>query len=97
MSSVTPALPASRPFASPGTRNEELWSLSQDLEASFLAEMLKSAGLGQARGAFGGGPGEDQFSSFLIREYADEAARTGGIGLRESIYRSLIGQKEALS
>ena len=32
-------------------------------ETHFLAEMLKSAGLGQARESFGGGVGEEQFGS----------------------------------
>ncbi|MDC0660154.1 rod-binding protein [Leisingera sp. SS27] len=60
-----------------------------ELEASFLAEMLKSAGLGEASEAFGGGAGEEQFSSFLIREQADQIARSGGIGLAESLYHAL--------
>ncbi|NVK14629.1 MAG: rod-binding protein [Rhodobacteraceae bacterium] len=60
-----------------------------ELEASFLAEMLKSAGLGEASDAFGGGAGEEQFSSFLIREQANQIARSGGIGLAESLYHAL--------
>lgn len=60
-----------------------------ELEASFLAQMLKSAGLGESREGFGGGAGEDQFSSFLIREQANQIARAGGIGLAESLYHAL--------
>ncbi|WP_323776059.1 rod-binding protein [Leisingera sp.] len=60
-----------------------------ELEASFLAEMLKSAGLGEASEGFGGGAGEEQFSSFLIREQATQIARSGGIGLAESLYHAL--------
>lgn len=60
-----------------------------ELEASFLAEMLKSAGLGESREGFGGGAGEDQFSSFLVREQANQIARSGGIGLAESLYHAL--------
>ncbi|TNF64553.1 MAG: hypothetical protein EP307_02475 [Rhodobacteraceae bacterium] len=59
------------------------------LEATFLAEMLKSAGLGQARSGFGGGAGEEQFASFLLQEQALAMARTGGIGLAEAIFESL--------
>ena len=97
MNSVTAVSAA--PLSKPGedARNDRLWVLARDLEASFLAEMLKSAGLGKARASFGGGAGEDQFSSFLVREYADAAARAGGIGLQESIYRSLLGQEETAS
>ncbi len=73
----------------------KLWAAAQSLEASFIAEMLKSAGLGEARQAFGGGVGEQQFSSYITQEYADEMTQAGGIGLAESIYRSLLkGQSE---
>lgn len=30
-------------------RDQALWKVAQELEASFLAEMLKSAGMGSAR------------------------------------------------
>lgn len=60
-----------------------------ELEASFLAQMMKSAGLGESREGFGGGAGEDQFSSFLIQEQATQIARSGGIGLAESLYHAL--------
>lgn len=59
------------------------------LEASFLAEMLKAAGLGETRGAFGGGAGEDQFTSFLVQEQAMQMARAGGIGLAETMFHAL--------
>lgn len=87
-SNATSTLPAA-------ARDDKLRILARDLEASFLAEMLKSAGMGKARDALGGGPGEDPFASFLVREYADATVRAGGIGLSESIYRSLSGIAEA--
>ena len=59
------------------------------LEATFLAEMLKAAGLGEARDAFGGGAGEEQFASFLRQAQAEEMVRTGGLGLAESLYQAL--------
>ncbi|WP_417723145.1 rod-binding protein [Salipiger sp.] len=59
------------------------------LEATFLAEMLKSAGFGESRDAFGGGLGEERFSSFLREEHARSLAENGGIGLAEAIYRAL--------
>ena len=61
-----------------------------ELEATFLAEMLKSAGLGKTSDGFGGGAGEDQFSSFLVRAQASEIARAGGIGLAESLFSALM-------
>ncbi|MCB2135387.1 MAG: rod-binding protein [Rhodobacteraceae bacterium] len=59
------------------------------LEAEFLAEMLKPAGLGKPSEEFGGGIGEDQFASFLLREQAGALARGGGIGLAESIFEAM--------
>lgn len=85
MDAITPqtALPA------PPSKDHALRAAAQELEASFLAEMLKSAGLGQSSDSFGGGAGEDQFSSFLVREQALAMVRAGGIGLSESIFDSL--------
>ncbi len=59
------------------------------LEAAFLAEMLRGAGLGAPRGAFGGGAGEEQFSSFLAEAHARALAERGGIGLAEALFRAL--------
>ncbi|MBY6003901.1 rod-binding protein [Salipiger bermudensis] len=66
-----------------------LYRAAVALEASFLAEMLRAAGLGESRGAFGGGVGEDQFASLLAREHAEALASSGGIGLAESIFQAL--------
>ena len=71
-------------------RVKELQKISQDLEASFLTEMLKSAKLGEPQKAFGGGIGEEHFSGLLTREYADYMAKSGGIGLSEAIFHSLV-------
>lgn len=67
---------------------------AQALEASFLAEMLKSAGFGKAQEGLGGGAGEDQFSSFLVRAHAEALAEKGGIGLSESIFEALKERQE---
>ena len=62
---------------------------ADELETQFLAEMLKSAGFGEARESFGGGVGEEQFASFLRQEQAREMVQTGGVGLAESIFNAL--------
>ncbi|MCG6903783.1 MAG: rod-binding protein [Rhodobacter sp.] len=74
------------PDAPPDTR---LWKAAQDLEATFLAEMLKSAGFGAPRESFGGGTGEDQFGSFLRQAQAKEMVKAGGIGLAQSLFEAL--------
>ncbi|KIC49647.1 rod-binding protein [Tateyamaria sp. ANG-S1] len=73
----------------PDASNASLKKAAQKLEAAFLAEMLKSAGLGESRDAFGGGAGEDQFSSFLVQAQAEKMVEAGGIGLAEALFHSL--------
>lgn len=50
------------------------------LETAFLAEMLKIAMPDAGAGAFGGGAGESQFSSFLVEQHA--AALASRLDLR---------------
>lgn len=66
-----------------------LMKAAQEVEASFLAEMLTAAGLAQSRQGFGGGAGEDQFASFLVQEQARLMVQSGGIGLTEMIFNQL--------
>jgi len=61
-----------------------------DLETAFLTEMLMSAGFGKARATYGGGAGEDQFASLLVRAQAEQMTRAGGIGLAESFFNALL-------
>lgn len=81
--------PIPQPSQTLSRSDRALHEAAQKMEASFLAEMLKSAGLGKTRDAFGGGSGEDQFSSFLLREQAMMLVKTGGIGLTEALFESL--------
>jgi len=67
----------------------KLRQAAQALEATFLAEMLKSAEFGKPRESFGGGAGEDQFSSFLRQAQAEEMVKAGGIGLAEQLFEAL--------
>ena len=62
---------------------------AQELEAAFLAEMLAHSGMGEMQGAFGGGEGEAQFTSFLRQEQARLMVEQGGIGLAELIFRTI--------
>jgi Rod binding domain-containing protein len=84
--SVTGAGPANAPD---DPRIRALRDAAVELEASFLAEMLKSAGLAKTSDSFGGGAGEDQFSSFLVRAQAEQIAKSGGIGLAEMFFHAL--------
>lgn len=75
----------------------QLRSLSQQMEATFLSEMLGYAGLGQGSESFSGGIGEEQFSSFLRQEQATAMVRAGGLGLAESLFRALTEGRDVQS
>ena len=62
---------------------------AENLEATFLSEMLKSAGLGASRSTFGGGIGEGQFSSFLREAQAKDLVKASGIGLAEALFEAM--------
>lgn len=76
------------PTTQPKT-SEQLWEAAKELEAVFLAEMLKTAGFGKPLEGFGGGIGEEQFSSVLVDHQARAFADRGGIGLAERIFEAM--------
>ena len=79
-----PGTPAAMEREDPRT-----WEAARSFEASFIAEMLKASGLNAAPEGFGGGAGEEAFSSYLTQEYADIMSERGGFGLAERIFESL--------
>jgi len=82
--------PVSAPVLSGGSQKDgQLRAAAVQLEATFLSEMLKSAGFGSTSETFGGGVGEDQFGSFLREAQALELAKAGGIGLAEALFEAL--------
>jgi Rod binding domain-containing protein len=83
------------PMQPPPRTNDALKSAARQLEANFLSQMLKSAGIGEAPEAFGGGIGEDQFASFLREEQAREMADAGGIGLAQSLFEAMKEDRDA--
>lgn len=86
----TQALPLSKPTPpDPASDEARMRQAAQDLEASFLSEMLKAAKFGEPRKSFGGGAGEGHFASFLRAEVAKDMAATGGIGLAEHLFQAM--------
>lgn len=92
MIEITQSAQATKPLTPKD--DKALRQAAENLEATFLGEMLKAAGLGESRESFGGGAGEDQFSSFLVQQHAKAMVSSGGIGLAESIYNSLKERQE---
>ena len=72
------------------TSTKPALTAAKQLEANFLAEMLKSAGFGEQDNSLSGSIGEDQFASFHRQAIADRMVENGGIGLAELFYRSLM-------
>lgn len=69
--------------ATPGTT--ETAKAAEEFEAVFIASFLNEM-LDQSRPqTMGGGAGEQMFSSLMAQEVAREIARSGGLGLAQSI------------
>ncbi|WP_323767704.1 rod-binding protein [Antarctobacter sp.] len=81
---ISPTQPGSIP-----QQDRALREAARELEANFLAEMLKSAKVGETPEGFGGGEGENQFASFMRLEQARQMTEGGGIGLAESLFHAL--------
>ena len=85
---ITPVTTPSQTVSGAG-RDQVLMRKAKELETAFLSEMLAFTGLGAAPEGFGGGAGEEQFSSFLRSEQARLMVDRGGIGLAQQIFMSL--------
>lgn len=84
---ISPIALASQPSPQPGPRSEAaILTAADSFEASFLAEMLQYTGLNAMPSGFGGGAGEEAFSSLLTEEYARLLSERGGIGLAERVF-----------
>ena len=83
-----------RPSAVERVEREVLRATAEQLEAHFLAEMLKAAGVYENQSAFSGGSGEEQFASFMRQAQAEKMVEAGGIGLAESFYQALVAKAE---
>lgn len=78
-----------------GGRDGQLRERAMQLESQFLSEMLRHIGAVKPSESFGGGIGEEQFSSFLREAHAAAISRRGGIGLAEHIFTALQGRENA--
>jgi Rod binding domain-containing protein len=67
-----------------------------DFEAMFLSTMFNHMFTSvDGEGPFGGAGAGGVWRSFLSDEYAKSFAKAGGVGLADSVYRSLLAQQEA--
>jgi peptidoglycan hydrolase FlgJ len=86
------------PGKPPVTLHEKARAAAQEFEAVFLNAMFSEMFTAiDGEGLFGGGPGAGVWRSFLTDEYAKSFARSGGIGIADDVYRTLLAQQEARS
>ncbi|MDA1133278.1 MAG: rod-binding protein [Proteobacteria bacterium] len=68
---------------------------AEQFEAVFLAQILDTMFEGvSTEPPFGGGAGEGIFRSLMNAEIADDIAKSGGVGIADSIYRELLRLQE---
>lgn len=71
---------------------------AEDFEAFFMTKMMESMYEGVSTdGMFGGGHAEKIYRSMLLTEYGKIMAKTGTIGISDSIMDSIIQMQEAQS
>jgi flagellar protein FlgJ len=91
---------AMRPFATPqaakGASEAQIRKAATDFEAMFLSEMMRPMFEGlKPDGLFGGGHAEEIYRSMMLDHYGKAMARAGGIGLADSVYRTMLKMQEA--
>jgi Rod binding domain-containing protein len=71
---------------------------SEDFEAVFMNNMFQQMFTGiDGEGPFGGSGATGVWRSFLTDEYAKSFVKSGGIGLADQVYNTLLAQQEIRS
>ena len=84
---ITPIPLAALPKAGAPERSDaDIRKAAESFEATFLAEMLQYTGINAMPDGFGGGAGEEAFSSMLTEQYARLLTERGGIGIAEQVF-----------
>lgn len=103
MDLATPALPADllnpvrAPSANGANTPAAIRKVAEEFEASFLQAMLQPMfNALSTDGPTGGGQGEAAYKSFMVDAMTKQMARSGGIGLADSVMRQML-QMQGLS
>jgi Rod binding domain-containing protein len=82
---------AARPTGPRGLASAHPAKAAADFETFFISQVLETLQSGETlQSAFGGGPGETAFKSFLNDAYAQAVQRAGGIGLADRLKAEII-------
>lgn len=74
---------------------EKAQEAAQEFEAFFLTQMLESMYAEmQPDPMFGGGQSEKIFRSFMLDEYGKMMAKSGGVGIADSIMSTLLQSQD---
>lgn len=75
---------------------QKLRAQAEDFESVFVSTMFQSMFTGiEGDGPMGTTAGVGPWRSFLTQEYAKNFVKAGGLGLADSVYKSLLAQQEA--
>ena len=84
------------PQISKNLNADKIKKTSEDFEAFFLGQMLQPMFASiDTSGPFGGGHAEKIWRSMMVDEIGKSITKSGGIGLSESVQRSIIQMQEA--
>jgi len=77
------------------TNKTQVRERAEEFEAVFLNNMLQHMFTDlEEGGTWGGGAGVEAWRGMLVNEYATSIAKSGGIGLADSIERELLALQE---
>lgn len=83
---------------SPEKNLEQVKETAENFEAFFLTKTMESMFEGiSTEGMFGGGHAEKIYRSLLLDEYGKTMAKTGSVGISQSIMQSILEMQEAAS
>ena len=77
---------------------EKIAQAAEDFEAFFITKSMETMFEGVSTdGMFGGGHAEKIYRSILFNEYGKVMAKTGGIGVKDEVMRSILQMQEMAS
>jgi flagellar protein FlgJ len=77
-------------------RDARMHGQAQDFEVQFVNSMFQHMYTGlDGDGPFGNSTGVGPWRSFLTEEFAKSFVKSGGIGIADSVYKSLLAVQEA--
>jgi len=83
--------------SAPQTTNDptKARAAAEKFEAFFIGQYFEHMFSGiRTDGMFGGGQGENVYRSMLMQEYGKAVAKSGGIGIADTVYQSILQIQE---